>query len=142
MLLVSIITIYLLLIILSSLKCYTAAAHYWYLCEKLFYFCNVECSFWNCKAIFCFFHLLSSLFVFSLSSVCYRILTLSLLGTMISSNIWACQSSKSVSGLLPRGILTSNFWTSYYCLPPLGILLISFCVSLIKNGFSSQCCCH
>lgn len=137
---VSIVNIYLILIILSSLKFYIAAEHYWYLHEKLFYFCSVECSFWNWKAIFYFFYLLSR--VFFLSSACYRILTLSLVVTMMSSNIWACQSSKSLSGLLPGGILTSNFWTSYYCLPPLGILSISFCVSLIKNGFSSQCCCH
>lgn len=35
------------------------------------------------------------------------------------------QSSKSRSWLLPGGILSSNFWTPYYCLLALGILLIS-----------------
>lgn len=118
--LVSVLKIYLLITIISPLKFYIAAAHYGYLCgKKVFYFCSIECSFWNCKAIFYFFYLLSRFF--SPSSACYRILTLSLVVTMMSSSIWACQSSKSISGLLPGGILTSNFWT-YYCLLPLGIL--------------------
>lgn len=63
-------------------------------------------------------------FLFPLFNACYKILILPVVVTMMSSNIWACQSSESVSELLPGGVLTSDFWTTRYCLLPLGILLI------------------
>lgn len=128
-----------LLTILSSLKFCTAAAHYLHMYEKLYYFCSVvvynvvlEIVKQFSISSICF---LASSFFFFLFSSCYRILTLSLVVTMMSSNIWACQSSKSISGLLPGGILTSDFWTSYYCLPPLGVLLISFLYLWSKMDF-------
>lgn len=108
---------YLLLIILS-LKFYITAAQCRYHCKKLFYFCSVECSLWNYKTIFssmCF------LGFFSLFSAGYRTMTFSLVVTIMSSSIWACQSLRSVSRLQTGGILTTNF--------------VNFTLLLVCTGF-------
>lgn len=110
--------------------CITLLAHVWR------NFCNIECSFWNCKVIFYFFCLLFSL---SFSPIQYLLpnsditwhwqhLGLQFFKIRKWTTAWRCTNLRFLNFML--------------LLASIGYFVDFSFASLIKTGFSSWCCCH